>query len=69
MKIQDKDKRLVDFKDVYVGDVFSYNEVYYMKIIKTNKGNAVILVTGDVVDFESYIRVEEIEGSYVRQLY
>lgn len=68
MEIENKKQKL-EFKDVYIGDVFARDGIYYMKIIKTDKGIAVILESGNIADFAQCAIVEEIEGAYVRKLY
>lgn len=55
MKIENKIADNIDFEDIWVGDVFRYNEQIYMRTVNVGAHyNAVNLESGILRGFENY---------------
>ena len=65
MKIvwDDKKEDNITFIDLCIGDVFSYGSQVYMVTFKSGLKNAVNLITGEAVSFNSYDDVKKLNAT------
>ena len=65
MKIvwDDKKEDDITFIDLCIGDVFSYRSHVYMVTFKSGLKNAVNLITGEAVSFNSYDNVKKLNAT------
>ena len=65
MKIvwDDKKENGIAFVDLHIGEIFSYGSDVYMVTFKSGLKNAVNLITGEAVSFNSYDNVKKLNAT------
>lgn len=65
MKITKTKNKYVNFSTLDVGDVFYYREddLYYMRVPETEKGNVICLSEGTFETFPSYCEVQKVDNA------
>lgn len=64
MEIENKKQRPVEFKDVYIGDVFYCSDKYFMRILSVGDFNAIDIESAQLTEFHSSTKVTPCEGYY-----
>lgn len=65
MKITETKNKYVNFCDLNVGDVFYYqkDDLYFMRVLETEKGNSVCLSDGTFETFSGCCEVRRVDNA------